>query len=287
MGWLTWAGVGFVSLAVVAAAAGAYGSRRWSEGTRVLRAGLEAVRLPALATRYDPSELEGLPVPVQRYFRTVLTEGQAVVSAVTIEHSGTFNMSAGGEQWKRFTSNQRIVTRRPGFDWDARIMLLPGVPVHIHDAYVAGVGTLHGEILGLVQVVDLPNTTDLARGELMRFFAEAAWYPTALLPSQGVRWEAVDDQSARATLTDGAISLAMTFRFHAADGLIDTVRADARGRMVDGKTTGVPWQGRYWDYAVREGMRVPLQGEADWILPEGVKPYWRGTTRQVAYEFAP
>ena len=39
---------------------------------------------------------------------------------------------------------------------------------------------------------------EVAQGELMRFFAEAAWYPTALLPSQGVRWQAVDDTSARA-----------------------------------------------------------------------------------------
>jgi hypothetical protein len=286
MGWLTWVGAALLSLAVVAAAAGAYGSTRWSQGTRALRSGLEAARLPALTARYDAREIEGLPAPVQRYFRAVLTDGQAVVSAVTVDHSGTFNMSATAQQWKTFTSNQRIVTRRPGFDWDARIMLLPGVPVRIHDAYVAGVGTLHGEILGLIPVVDVPNTTELARGELMRFFAEAAWYPTALLPSQGVRWEAVDDQSARATLTDGELALTMTFRFHAADGLIDTVRAESRGRMVDGKTTGVPWQGRFRDYAVRGGMRVPLQGEAAWILPQGVLPYWRGTSTALRYEFA-
>ena len=39
----------------------------------------------------------------------------------------------------------------------------------------------------------------------MRFFA--AWYPTALLPRQGVRWEAVDDRSARATLEEGDVTL--------------------------------------------------------------------------------
>ncbi|MDI1259506.1 T6SS effector amidase Tae4 family protein [Aquabacterium sp.] len=33
----------------------------------------------------------------------------------------------------------------------------------------------------------------------MRYFAEMAWYPTALLPSQGLRREAVDDRSANAT----------------------------------------------------------------------------------------
>jgi hypothetical protein len=41
------------------------------------------------------------------------------------------------------------------------------------------------------------GTGEIAEGQLMGFFAEAAWYPTALLPGQGVRWEAVDDSSAR------------------------------------------------------------------------------------------
>ncbi len=84
---------------------------------------------------------------------------------------------------------------------------MPGLPVRVHDAYVAGEGILHASLLGLFPVVDMRGTSDVAEGELMRFFAEAAWYPTALLPSQGVRWEAVDDNSAYATLTEGDISV--------------------------------------------------------------------------------
>ena len=40
---------------------------------------------PNATTHFDPHELEGLPAPVQRYFRTVLTDGQPIVSAVTID----------------------------------------------------------------------------------------------------------------------------------------------------------------------------------------------------------
>ena len=50
--------------------------------------------------------------------------------------------------------------------------------------------------IGLFTVAAMHNTAELNQGELMRFFAEAAWYPTALLPSQGVVWEAIDDNSA-------------------------------------------------------------------------------------------
>ena len=69
-------------------------------------------------------------------------------------------MSATAEQWKHFTSTQRVITRRAGFDWDARIMTLPGVPVHVHDAYIAGEGLLRGALFGLVPVVHIAGTPE-------------------------------------------------------------------------------------------------------------------------------
>ena len=75
----------------------------------------------------------------------------------------------------------------------------------MRDAYVAGEGLLYAAPLGLFTVMDVSGQPGVAEGELMRFFAEAAWYPTALLPSQGVRWEAMDDRTARATLADGEL----------------------------------------------------------------------------------
>ena len=285
MTWMKWLGILVVTLTVLVVGVMAYGSWRWNESTKALRARLEAARQAHAVARYDVRELEGLPSPVQRYFRAALTDGQAIVTAVSIRHTGTFNMSTSGEQWRPFTSQQRVITQRPGFDWDARVMMFPGVPVHVHDAYVAGAGLLHGAVLGLLTVVNMADTPEMARGELMRYFAEAAWYPTALLPSQGVRWEAVDDASAHATLDDGPLTLKLLFRFNA-EGLIDTVRAESRGRVADGKTVNAPWQGRYWRYAMQDGMRLPQEGEVAWLLPEGDKPYWRGTTVSASYEFA-
>ncbi len=33
-------------------------------------------------------------------------------------------------------------------------------------------------------------------------------------------------------------------------------------------------------------MRVPLDGEAAWVVPDGVKPYFRGHITKLIYEFA-
>lgn len=119
----------------------------------------------------------------------------------------------------------------------------------------------------------------------MRFFAEAAWYPTALLPSQGVRWEPVDDRSARATLVDGAQSLTLLFRFDD-QGLIESARAEARGRTVGKAIVMTPWEGRWSDYQVRDGMPVSMAGEVAWLTSEGRKPYRRGRITSLRYEFS-
>lgn len=244
---------------------------------------VDAARTKPKPGYFDARDLDSLPLPVQRFFRTALSDSLPLITAASVEQAGTFNMGETSDQWKDFTAIQRVVTRRPGFVWDGRVALLPGLAVHVHDAYVQGEGLLRATIAGLMTVADL-HGDDVARGELMRFVAEAALYPTALLPSQSVLWEAVDQHSARATLVDGSISLTMAFTF-GADGLIESVRADERGRLVEGQIVPTPWEGRWTDYRMMEGMRVPTTGEVAWLLPDGRKPYWRGRITKLSYEF--
>ena len=290
MTWMLWLGLLAAFLAVAVGGIAAYGSKRWTNATRALTRRLEAGRIEdkarsASPVRFDSHELEGLPAPVQHYFRAVLKEGQPIVCALTIEMTGTFNMSATSEQWKPFTSRQRVATHRPGFLWDAQVSMLPGVAVRVVDSYIACSGLLHAAMLGLFTVAKVSGGGEIARGEFMRFFAEAAWYPTALLPSQGVRWEAVDEHSANASIVDGPLMLTLLFRFNDA-GLIDSVRADARGGMVGDKVVMMPWECSLSGYVVRDGMTVPITGEVSWVRPEGRRPYFRGTITSLTYEFA-
>jgi hypothetical protein len=290
MMWLLWLGLVLVGLATAVVALSMIGSRQWSDTTRTMTRRLEAVPLgasvkPSSSTHYDSRELEGLPAPVQRYFRAVLKEGQPVVRAVTMEQVGTINMSAKGEQWKRFTAKQRVITGSPGFLWDARVSMLPGMKVHVADSYIAGRGLLHAAMLGLFTVAEVSGGGEIARGEFMRFFAEAPWYPTALLPSQGVQWKAVDAHAANATLADGPLVLTLLFRFNNA-GLIDSVRAEARGAVNDKEIVMMPWECGMSNYEVRSGMTVPMTGNAGWVRPEGRKLYFIGTFTSLIYQFA-
>ena len=288
---LLWLALTIVLLAGSSLLIAAYGSKRWRDTTRLLMQELEAGSVdakadPARPSRYSSRELEGLPAPVQRYFRSVLQEDQSIIVAANVQIRGTFNLSATGQQWKPFTSRQRVVTRHPGFLWDAEIAMLPGVNVRVVDSYVAGSGRLHAAVLGLFKVADVSGGGEIARGEFMRFFAEAVWYPTALLPSQGVRWQAVDDHSANASIVDGAHTLTLLFRFNDT-GLIESFRAEARGGVIGKETVMAPWEGTFSNYRMQDGMTVPFTGEVAWIRPTGRRPYFVGTVTAISYEFAP
>ena len=70
------------------------GAWRWSGAVGSLLAQLDATRTAPSTGRYNAAELEGLPAPVQRYFRAVLTDGQRIVTAVTLTQTGTFNAAS-------------------------------------------------------------------------------------------------------------------------------------------------------------------------------------------------
>jgi len=283
-----------MGLGLVAAAGSgliAFGNAHWRAATKVQLALLEAARVPAVAGSYDAHEIEALPAPVQRYFHAVLKHGQPLITTATFKLAGAINLSAlspPSDDWRLFTSTQRAIVHRPGFLWNGSVSMFPGLSAHVHDSYIAGTGALHAAILGLFTVANVQGGSEAARGELMRYFAEMAWYPTAFLPSQGVRWEAVDDRSATATLVDGPVSLTLLFRFDEA-GLMRSVHADARGASQgkDGALLMLPWECSVSSYQLRDGMLVPTRGEAAWITPEGRKPYFIGNLTSLAYEFAP
>jgi hypothetical protein len=100
-----------------------------------------------------------------------------------------------------------------------------------------------------------------------------------------VAWEEINGRFARATLSDGDLTLALTFRF-GDDGLVESVRAQSRGRTAGDQVEMLPWECRVWEYEPQDGMRVPRYGEVSWILPDGPRPYWRGTITALRYEFA-
>jgi hypothetical protein len=280
--WIQWMAIITVLIIVSLGIAALYGSYRWQIGTDNLRAQLTNGRREIQPKIYDQQEISGEPAPVQRFFRTVLKDGQAIALVVKLDQQGEFSFNEMKDKWNPFTATQLFIAQRLGFDWNARIQIAPGLNAFVHDTYLLGEGNLHASLLGLFTVADMHDTPELNQGELLRFLAEAVWYPTALLPSQGVVWEAINDTSARGTLTDGTTTVSLVFQFNA-KGVISTIRAEARYRD---KLTAMPWVGRFGEYSIQNGMLIPLYGEVGWEHPEGLRLYFKGRITEINYEFA-
>lgn len=277
------AGLGLVVAALVGAAV--VTKRQVERRTTDLVDGL--LGTPSLSEgTYQTTHLDGLPMPVRRYLRRVLRDGQPYVRALRVEQRGTFRAGDATAAWRPFTATQHVAVRPPGFVWDASIRMTAGLPVRVLDAYHDGRGVLEARLAGVLPVMTGASGPDLDEGELLRYLAEAPLYPTALLPEMGVTWTPIDDRSARATLTDRGTTATLVFHFNDTDE-VARVEGERSFTKSDGTAENRPWRGYWRDYAERGGMWVPTRGEVAWVHPEaGEVSYWRGQLHTFAYDVA-
>jgi hypothetical protein len=228
--------------------------------------------------RFDSDDIESLPAPVRRYFERVLEPGQPHVRTARLRQQGTFRLGGADADWRPLEATQHVTVRPPGFVWDARIDIAPLIPARVVDLYRAGDGILKARLFGAIPVASAGPAPEMNEGELLRYLAEGVWVPTALLPGAGVTWEAIDDDSARATLEDGDVTASVVFHFD--DDEIERVTAE-RYRQEDDDYAS--WTGYFRAYERHDGIRVPTEAEVAWALPDGNLPYWRATIEDIEY----
>ncbi len=277
------AGLGGAVLGGIGTAVAA-GTVRWNRATAQAIAQMDAHSLERQPAVFAVEQLAALPDPVARYLQFALTPGQPLIRRTRVEHRGTFRIGGLDAPWKPFSSVQRFTVKPAGFVWDATIRLAPLVYVRVRDSYLNGVGRMHGTLATLVTVVDAHGRSELDSATLQRYLAEAVWLPTALLPSQGVAWQAIDDSTALATLDDTHSAVTLQFHFNQ-KGEITRTYTQSRARDVAGQGVPTPWEGLHWNYAPVNGMMVPMDGEVAWLLPEGRLTYWRATIQRIEYDF--
>lgn len=273
-----------ILVTVAAVVAVALGRRRESRATERDVGRLFAAARERPARDRTGDTVADLPAPVRRYFDTVFEDGPPPGGAVRVEQEGTLRLGGPDSPWEPFTATHHATTRCPGFVWDATVGVLPGMSVRVRDSFVGGAGAARVTLFGALPVAGAASSPELNEAELQRYLAEAVWYPTTLLPGNGVTWEPVDDRTARATLACGETTASLDFHFSSADGEgleVERVHTDRRYRRVDGEFEPTPWTGLWRDYEVVAGVRVPTEGEVVWHRPEGELHAWRGRVKGI------
>lgn len=146
---------------------------------------------------FDPISIEGLPEPARRYFNFSIAPGSRIVSAVELDMTGELGLgSLDDPKYSPMTARQ-ILAPPHGLVWRVQAGALSG-----SDGATSTSSWTKFWLLGLIPVVRVTDNEDHQRSAFGRVVAEAAfWTPAMLLPSDNVRWEAVDQDTARAIVS--------------------------------------------------------------------------------------
>ena len=276
-----------IGLALVIAAAAIYvpiQARHWTGETAAATSALTAAA-PRSMPAVSFEQLASLPAPVERYLRLALKDGQPRLASVRLEQNGRLRTGVESEQWLDFTAEETIAPEARGFVWDASLRLMPLVRAGIRDIYVNGVGDGRLALLSAFTLSADRGSHEVNSADLYRLLAEAPWSPTLLLPSEDLRWKAIDDHRAAATLTHHGETATIEFRFNEA-GEVASVYAAERPRTYGTTYVATPWEGRFSRYVTVEGMRVPSTGEVGWWVEGRWLPVWRGTVERFVFDHA-
>jgi hypothetical protein len=250
----------------------------WARRAETARGRQDLGRLQAAAAPTDrvfqPEDLAELHLPpvVEQYLARVLPAGAQWPQVVRVQQTGEFRLGPKNP-WLPLRAEQFFTLNPPGFIWQARFKMAPGLWLTARDFYLKGQGGFRGKLWGLIPLVrGVGREVDIS--SLIRYLSEAVWFPFALLPGPGCRWEAAGPDAARVILTDLGLEVSGIMSFNASREITRFFTSE-RYRDQKGTPVRTDWSAVYARYETFQGMRVPTRGAAIWHLPEGPLPYVR------------
>ncbi len=229
----------------------------------------------------DPARLQGLPDPVQRYFRFTFPGQAPAYSVVRMSASGQFRRPLT-EGFNATTASQVIATGVPALMFSATTPMLPGVWARAYDFYANGEMEMKAKVLSTLTVVDEKQTPTLNRISLRRWLLESALYPASLLPGGPVTWEAIDADSARAVVNQAGMQASMVAHF-AADGRMTHMRTETNGDLM------TPYHGS-GEHVARSNYRmvghqmIPMDFTISRMAGGKLFPFWKGRIDAIEFE---
>lgn len=209
-------------------------------------------------------DLEFLPTPVQKWLRNAGVVDKEMAQTLRLKQKGTLRTEAKGS-WMPFTADEYFNFQDPGFIWFSKIQAAPLFHIGGRDKYFAGRGNMLIKVMSLVKVADGKGAA-IDQGSLVRYLAELVWSPSAVLYDY-VKWESIDDQSARAIMEYKGVMVEGTFYFDK-DGNPVWFSAP-RFMEADGDYSMEQWEITVGDYQEYDGILLPSTATVTWKLDEG------------------
>jgi hypothetical protein len=205
---------------------------------------------PVLQSQEIP---EGLPAPVERYYRTLYGDQVPVVTSAVI--TGRADMRVIGIT---FPARFRFI-HEAGKDYRHYIeATLWGIPImKVNEQYLDG----HGRMELPVGVIE--NEPKVDQGANLGLWAESLWLPSIFLTDNRVRWVAVDEVTAVLVVPFGEEEERFVVRFDPETGLPHLFEA-MRYKSADSESKTL-WLNEVLEWGKLDGKFILLTGSATWI----------------------
>ncbi len=222
--------------------------------------------------KFSYRQLEGLPEPVQRYFKHVLKNGQPYISYIRLKHDGQFKTDLK-KDWVNISGEQYFTTQKPGFIWKGTTSMFVA-----RDSFISDKGGLTATLLSLVNVVNVQGDK-YNQGELLRWLSESVWFPTNLLPSEKLNWTSIDSSSAKLSFKYNGLALYFIITFNEKGEISQMVTK----RYMDEKRLET-WVIKAIKYEEKNEIIIPTEAEVFWRLKEGDFSYAKFKVQTIEYD---
>jgi hypothetical protein len=237
------------------------------------------------AARLDWSAIDGAPAPVRRYLHHVLENCRSPICRARFAQKGRLRTDGASSRWMTFAAQHAVRPTKAEFIWNAVVRAFGPLHVRVVDSLLDGRGAGWVHAMSRVRIASSRRCAEMDHGALHRFLAEAVWYPTALVPGSGLRWTAIDERRAAATMATAHASVSLEFEFNDADEVV-AVYTPARWGLFHGHFEQRAWKGHFKDYQTILGVGVPMRGNVGWLTESGWHTVWEGELVAADYTFA-
>lgn len=218
-------------------------------------------------------DMKELPKPVIKYFSYALSNEQTRIKEIHLKHSGYFKTSSKSK-WIKIKGEQFFSTQQPEFRWIGKTFMFKAV-----DQFKNGKGSLKVRLFSIFPIVN-EQGAHIDQAELLRWLGESVWFPTNLLPSEQLKWSAIDSTSAKLTYTFNDLDIFYIVSFNQKGEItqLETKRYIEKGRLKK-------WIGKVSEYKEFDGMKIPTHIEAIWSLDSGDFKYADFYVETIKYEY--
>lgn len=224
------------------------------------------------------ADLEGLPPVVAEWMSNSGLVGKERPSTVRLRQTGEMRTTAE-QAWMPFTADNYYTVEEPGLIWHADVKAAPLVHLVGRDMFYQGQGHMLIKLFSLITVAD-GRGKEIDQGSLVRYLAEIAYFPTAAL-NDYITWEAISDNSAKATITVKDVTAFGTFIFSDEGNPVEFTAP--RYMEKNGQYSMEAWKVLLRDHREFNGMILPATVEVIWDLSTGDFKWFKAELNEIEY----